>query len=390
MEKKIMKKFIKLLFLFLFTFVMNAFLYAQNNVQQDLENMYRERESYDRVQDSLAEVERVRDSIIQAQMEQQRAIMEQQRAMMERRKEFFRQRAWEHITGNDKNGPVMGPVRSSVGLDRQRVKQALEDIVDLDAILDSVSVSQYYNAIKYFSEPVYVAEILNARFLGGKYNHIMYQNGEPIVLKGIDVMKIYQGPVLLVLTNSNNWVLVDSQYKVHNSIDINGVMSYPSIAEERRNALAELGFSEETIRKYATDNPWNLIAFVACDNFDGHDLVEKVAVAWRYSSIANNKEERRETPNHKKQYRFVYIKRDGEEKEEAPKKAQDLPRCLDLNKRERNPFYESNTQPIPPNYGKQVGRERESGSCGGIRYSEEGSYLPDNETLIKPDEQWFF
>ena len=392
----------------LFYVLISVNIHAQT-MQEAVGDMYRQRAQQEEQRVQQEERKRL------AQEQRQKEI-ESQIAAARAARESSLQQVWEQ---------ALGP--GTARFDRKRTAQALQGFVDLDTVLDREKFSQGPASVdvslrgvpergvvrarsanfKYFPQSMYVAFSQDAPFKNVENEAPLYigqlrddfpgyslDNKQPMLLKGIDVMKIHPGPLLLVKKSPKSCVLVDAKYKAYDSVSCEGHSPYAPTAEKRKQALKELGFSAKTITKYGVNNPWNLMTFVACDNFDGHELVEKVAMAWRYSTVANKQGEK---PYHRKQYRYVFVQKDGKEREETPKEADELPRCIDLNKKSRNFIYKSDTQAMPPVYGKVEGIEEYTevtNGCGGRVYRDQryrtAEHYPMPESLLKPEEQWFF
>lgn len=396
-----MKRLGTLLLVIVLLFATSAVIFAQD-VKKSIEEMYKNREIADSIENMR--IQKIFD-------EKQRLIQQ------EKEKEYARQNKWKQIVGP-------GPLEA---FDRKKVEKALEGFVNLNDVLDSWKSEQnvfgkYYNSpkyksaptIKYFNEPMYTVYTKDIQVKDWKNRRIREDHQK---LKGVDFVKIYHEPFLLfeyevkfTVRDKLNYnprevkldkcLLVDSEYEVYDSFNCNTI-PYTPMAEERKQALRDLGVSDVVIKMYAEDNPWNLVTYAACDNFDGHELVEKVVMAWRYSSISSiSSLKNNSKPNHLKQYRYVYIQKDGKEKEEAPKESEELPKCFDLNRKKRNPLYKSATQRIPPNYdtGDMIISVWEKnvphgGGCGGsVRFDDWDGVTPvvERESLLQADYQWFF
>ncbi|MCR5503987.1 MAG: hypothetical protein K6E94_00175 [Elusimicrobiaceae bacterium] len=379
-----MKRFGKLSFIIALLFSIGAVVFAQD-VQRDIEEMYKNRA----IEDSRKE-QMTQDSLFKEQVKEQVLIQRK------KEKENSRQQKWLQMVGP---GPV-------VLFDRKKVEKALEEFVNLNDVLDSWKPEQNSfdldtSNIKCFTEPMYIPHTKDIQVKDPKNRkiHPDYQT-----IKGIDLPKPYYKPVLLLKLKSGKCVLVDSEYEAY-YINCQGLIPYTPTSEERQKALMDFGFSKETIKKYAKDNPWNLVTYAACDNFDGHKLVEKVVMAWRYSSIANNlidQISRKYRPNHLKQYRYVYIQKDGKEQEEDPKESEKLPKCFDLNRKKRKFLYKSDIQQPPPSYyvnpailvwEKNV--LHEGGGCvSWVEYYDDWTSVYSEklvrESLLRVDEEWFF
>ncbi len=384
-----MKRFGKLSFIIALLFSIGAVVFAQD-LQRDIEEMYK-----NRAMDDSRKEQMTQDSLFKEQVKEQVLIQRK------KEKENSRQQKWLQIVGP---GPV-------VLFDRKKVEKALEEFVNLNDVLDSWKPEQnnfdldkskfYISNIKCFTEPMYIPHTKDIQVKDPKNRkiHPDYQT-----IKGIDLPKPYYKPVLLLKLKSGKCVLVDSEYEAYYT-NCQGFIPYTPTSEERQKALMDLGFSKETIKKYAKDNPWNLVTYAACDNFDGHELVEKVVMAWRYSSIANNLIDQFSSqyrPNHLKQYRYVYIQKDGKEQEEDPKESEKLPKCFDLNRKKRKFLYKSDTQQQPPTYYIDAAilvweknAPHKHGGCGTwVEYYEDWTPVYSEkivkESLLRVDEEWFF
>lgn len=210
---------------------------------------------------------------------------------------------------------------------------------------------------------------------------------------------VVKEPALFVVSTKKKCVIVFSDYRVKKVPCDTEFVPYEPIAQERMEKLREIGFSQETVENFGAKQPWNLKIYAGCADFDGHQWVEKVVMAWRYVSVSNNKEK----DNHKKDIRYVYVKSDGQEREEGPIEVSYLPNCKSHKGERADEWYASDTQPMP-GAGRYKPTERKvlmememidsHGGCGGASYHsvKEDVTIPvdPQERAFELDDKWYF
>ena len=383
--------------------------YGQN-VQKEVENMYERRAQKAEAERLAAEKERLVAEQIQAQIRKQE---EERQARL--------QQEWERALGE-----------GAKHFDRKRVEETVRPFVNLNEVLDSIPLGitdpkavlskgspgidsslagapqtrfsqtkipqpQNYREIRFLPESMYnIAYKVHREVQGVK---------KLVIWDGFEKRKIHKGPLLLVKRPDGDCVAVDLGY---NKFEVK-CEDYPYMpkVEERKKALRDLGFSENTVQKYAVKNPWNLETFVACDKFKEKstflvptkqpneyvrhgdlNLVEKVVVAWRYATFTDEK-----TNKNQKQYRYVFIQKDGQEREEKPQTDWEIPQCLDIDGKSRESSYKSITQSKPPEQNWVMTKERRVWTYFGGDTEElaPAQYQRAHETLMmSADEEWYF
>ena len=401
-----MKNSAKLFMCLTFFFAMGMSVYGQN-VQKEVENMYERRAQ-------KAEAERLVAEQIQAQIRKQ---AEDRQARL--------QQTWERVV---KDGAKR--------FDRKRVEEAVRPFVSLNELLDSIRLPleitdpkavlskgsagvdsslagapqmrfsqtkipqpQNYQEIRFLPDPLY-----NIAYMVDRVWTVKELNGaDEEIWKHFEKRKIHKGPLLLVKKPDGDCVVVDSGYKAFDKAKCDDYSYMPTV-ESRKKALRDLGFSENTVQKYAVKNPWNLETFVACDKFKekstflvptkqpneyvrhgDHNLVERAVVAWRYATFT-------ERNTNQKQYRYVFIQKDGQEREEKPQTDWEIPQCLDVDGKSRESVYKSITQAEPPSYSYV--QRQSSGHpnwTGGIDIDiEYRIFFANKEFMLSADEEWGF
>lgn len=388
-----MKNFGKILCMFILLCVTSAIAWGQTADQQ-IQDMKDKR------------VEKVRNEKEKARRKAEEA---QRKANEKKERERQIQQAKEKALSQEWEKRFSSAANASKTFDINRVREVLQTVKIQPGdkrFLKEAEVPYYFN---YFPVSMYIAHPMDIVLKNTYETGLTMPDGvtnflethEPRHIQGIDSMEIIHGPSLQAANSQGECVLLDSKYNVYGLVYCpprpwpNGPLfsngpihhsPYWPIAQAREKNLKDLGFSQETVQKYATENPWNLYTYVACDTFDGHELVEKVVMAWRYSSIATE-----ESP-HFKQYRYVFVQADGKEHEEPARETQELPACLDIDKKSRDPFYKSETQATPQTYGEMWGTVfyYQTGGCGAHWWSyKEKKFLPNQSSLLKPEEKWF-
>ena len=389
------------------------------NVQKEVENMYERRAQ-------KAEAERLAAEQIQAQIRKQEEAWQR-----------HLQQNWEYLA---KDG--------AKHFDRKRVEEAVRPFMSLNEVLDSIPLEitdpkavlsrgsvgadsslagapqtrfsqtkipqpqirflpdSIYN-IAYPEDYVFSSYPLNF-FYNPSINpddktqrEKLQQIANKAIWKDFEKRKIHKGPLLLVKKPDGACVVVDSEYKAYDKAKCDDYPSYTPTVESRKKALRDLGFSENTVQKYAVKNPWNLETFVACDKFkvsltfkNTYELVEKVVMAWRYSSFTDDK-----TKQNERQYRFVFIRKDGKEYEDFSFTLDDKmpPQCLDFDGKSRESVYKSITQAEPPKQQKVtraiLSREhsfRNPDRANGTYFLESKTFDPAHCYMLSLDEEWGF
>ena len=376
-----MKNAFKLLVALVFFFTAGAAVWAQN-AQKEIDKMYSDIDNQKRAE--------------QRREDRKQAI----RSIVEEIEQKYEEKMDEW------NDPVrkIEKVLGSEGL------KYFEPIL-INGALKGIDVFQpNFSKAKFFPEDMYIAYKKKTPMFVDAYPLMQNNETDAVLLPLPNVMKIHDGPSFIVPVvryvryneeqgisyRFEDCVLVDSLYRVFKNVDCDGKhIPYQPLAQKRYEMLKEVGFSDETAQGYALDNPWNLKVYAGCNNFDGHKLVEKVVMAWRYSSIANNTNVF-DPPNHEKQVRYVFVRKDGREQEETPKSQDVLPECLDIKGKPRKPLHDSRTQPEPGNYSqtkKGKIRHYESGGCGNrppsfhmIKVGEK----PHKERVLQAEGGWYF
>ena len=345
------------------------------NVQKEVENMYERRAQ-------KAEAERLAAEQIQAQIRKQEEAWQR-----------HLQQNWEYLA---KDGAKR--------FDRKRVEEAIRPFMSLNEdVLDNV-LSRRGEAIKFLPESTY-----NIAYMADKvwtYKELYRDMGDEDasrefhkkfgggkIWEGFEKRKIHNGPLLLVKKPDGDCVVVDSGYKAFDNAKCDDYPSYVPTVESRKKALRGLGFSENTVQKYAVKNPWNLETFVACDKFEGHELVEKVVVAWRHATFTDTKQKKTD-----KQYRYVFIQ-NGKEHEQKPQANVEIPKCIkdrvgdgfnmieyaELSR--GGSFYTSLTQSQPPEQAISMGERTYNGRT---HYLQEIPVPVHGVHMMSSNEEWGF
>ena len=175
--------------------------------------------------------------------------------------------------------------------------------------------------------------------------------------------------------------ILSSDYTLEEDIYCKPPLAYRPTANKRIKAIKKSGFSEKTANRYGLINPWNLVIYNGCTEFDGHELVESVVMAWRFATVSNDGKH----SNNQRDIRYVYKQKDGKEHEEGPKEVWKLPLCVRRNKSE-DPSFESQVQ-YNLNPGHPSSFERLGGGCNSIPL-----YIPETPQIrtFDVDEAWFF